>query len=262
MNKGNLYNSFLITIVSILIIVGSVKASTTISTNIDTTGTITSSATSTASAFVATNANTTSTLSGGLRIAGSSGLTVLPNGNVGIGTSTSANKLYVSDLGSEKESLFIDRNDTNGVTAIQINNSNSSDGAVSAIGLSASGGGNLTMVAENPATSWSGQAGYSFIGSLGGLQINSLDGDVRLTVGDEGGVVVASFGFDGVGIGTTSPFSKFHVTAGASATTTVNFGSVGLTSSKACFNTKNTVGSDISFYFVGTSMVVENRLCR
>lgn len=49
---------------------------------------------------------------------------------------------------------------------------------------------------------------------------------------------------------------------GASATTTINFGKMGDTSSKACFNTKNTDGADISFYFVGTSMVVETTPCQ
>ncbi|OGC80570.1 hypothetical protein A2943_03515 [Candidatus Adlerbacteria bacterium RIFCSPLOWO2_01_FULL_51_16] len=49
---------------------------------------------------------------------------------------------------------------------------------------------------------------------------------------------------------------------GASATTTVNFGEIGDSTSHACFNTKNTDGNDISFYFVGTSMVVENNICQ
>ena len=70
-----------------------------------------------------------------------------------------------------------------------------------------------------------------------------------------------SFG-ESVGIGTTTPYSKFQVTSGANATTTVNFGEVGVSSSHACFNTKNTAGADISFYFVSTTMVVENHLCR
>lgn len=48
---------------------------------------------------------------------------------------------------------------------------------------------------------------------------------------------------------------------GASATTTVTFGEIGDISSKVCFNTKNTDGNDISFYFVGTSMVIENNIC-
>src|SRR3990167_3185445 len=45
---------------------------------------------------------------------------------------------------------------------------------------------------------------------------------------------------------------------GASATTTVNFGEIGDSTSHACFNTKNTDGNDISFYFVGTSMIEES----
>lgn len=45
-------------------------------------------------------------------------------------------------------------------------------------------------------------------------------------------------------------------------TTTVTFGTLGNAASKACFNTKNTDGEDISFYFVGTTMVVENGLCQ
>lgn len=65
-----------------------------------------------------------------------------------------------------------------------------------------------------------------------------------------------------VGVGTTTPTTKFHVTSGASATTTVNFGEVGSATSKSCFNTKNTAGTDISFYFVGTTMTVESNLCR
>lgn len=49
---------------------------------------------------------------------------------------------------------------------------------------------------------------------------------------------------------------------GASATTTVNFGEIGDATSHSCFNTKNTDGQDISFYFVGTAMVVENNACQ
>jgi hypothetical protein len=82
-----------------------------------------------------------------------------------------------------------------------------------------------------------------------------------LTIG--GSAATTTFSATGnIGIGTTTPYSKFQVTSGANATTTVNFGEVGAATSHACFNTKNTTGSDISFYFVGTTMVVENNLCR
>jgi hypothetical protein len=49
---------------------------------------------------------------------------------------------------------------------------------------------------------------------------------------------------------------------GAVGTTTVNFGHMGSSTSHVCVNTKNTDGADISFYFVGTSMVVENNACQ
>jgi hypothetical protein len=37
---------------------------------------------------------------------------------------------------------------------------------------------------------------------------------------------------------------------------------MGSSTSHVCFNTKNTDGADISFFFVGTSMVVENNACQ
>ena len=64
-----------------------------------------------------------------------------------------------------------------------------------------------------------------------------------------------------VGIGTTSPASLFQVSAGASATTTVDFGAQS-TSAKTCFNVRNNTGAATSFYFVGTSMVVEAGRCK
>jgi|SRR6266545_3512806 hypothetical protein len=45
-------------------------------------------------------------------------------------------------------------------------------------------------------------------------------------------------------------------------TTTVTFGTLGDTSSKVCFNTKNTNGQDVSFFIVGTSIVVQSNVCQ
>jgi hypothetical protein len=64
-----------------------------------------------------------------------------------------------------------------------------------------------------------------------------------------------------VGIGTTTPASILHVSSGASATTTVDFGAVSVTA-KTCFNVRNNTGDATSFYFVGTTMVVEANRCR
>lgn len=51
------------------------------------------------------------------------------------------------------------------------------------------------------------------------------------------------------------------ISSDGSGTTTVSVGEMGNTNSHACFNTKNTDGNDISFYFVGTQMIVENNIC-
>ena len=63
-------------------------------------------------------------------------------------------------------------------------------------------------------------------------------------------------------IGTSTPSSTIHATAGTSATTTLELGDQYSANSKACYNVKNNTGGSISFYFVGTTMVTENNRCR
>lgn len=65
-----------------------------------------------------------------------------------------------------------------------------------------------------------------------------------------------------VGVGTSTPYSRFHVTSGANATTTTTFGEIGNSTSKSCFNAKTNLGAAVSFYFVGTTMVVESTYCK
>ncbi len=65
-----------------------------------------------------------------------------------------------------------------------------------------------------------------------------------------------------IAIGTTTAVGKFHASAGASATTTSSFAELGVTTSKSCFNVNTAAGAAASFYFVGTTMVVEANYCR
>ncbi len=66
-----------------------------------------------------------------------------------------------------------------------------------------------------------------------------------------------------VGIGTTTPFSTFHVTAGANATTTTSIGSIGLTTSKGCVNMNRSDGGAGSFYLNAAGTIVsEANYCR
>jgi hypothetical protein len=83
-----------------------------------------------------------------------------------------------------------------------------------------------------------------------------MSGDSQLTVPDASGTIGLREA-DQTWAGTNT-FSK-----GDNATTTVNFGLQGaVNGSHVCFNTKNTDGEDISFYFVGTSTVVEPNACQ
>lgn len=63
------------------------------------------------------------------------------------------------------------------------------------------------------------------------------------------------------GIGTSSPASLLHVSAGPSATTTVEFDAQ-VSTSKTCFNVHSDTGGTVSFFFHGTAMVVEAARCK
>jgi len=67
-----------------------------------------------------------------------------------------------------------------------------------------------------------------------------------------------------IGIGTSSPATRLHVSSGAGATTTVTIGELGLTTSKSCVNMNRLDGNPASFYInaAGDGMVVEPNYCR
>ena len=65
-----------------------------------------------------------------------------------------------------------------------------------------------------------------------------------------------------IGIGTSTPVGKLSVSSGASATTTINIGDMYSGTGKSCFNAATNTGGVVSFYFVGTTMVVEANVCR
>lgn len=71
-------------------------------------------------------------------------------------------------------------------------------------------------------------------------------------------------GADGkIGIGTKSPETLFHVSAGSSATTTITIGEINAAGSKSCVNMNTTAGTPASFYIsADNQMVVEAGYCK
>ncbi len=84
-----------------------------------------------------------------------------------------------------------------------------------------------------------------------GIQLRTASGGVEIS----GGPLLSYTNLD-----FKSLFGSYSF-RGIIGTTTINFGEIGSSTAKTCFNTKNTEGGDISFYFVGTTMVVENNVC-
>ncbi|MFA6459519.1 MAG: SGNH/GDSL hydrolase family protein [Candidatus Paceibacterota bacterium] len=74
--------------------------------------------------------------------------------------------------------------------------------------------------------------------------------------------VIRMVGGGNVGIGTTTPATRLHISSGASATTTVSIGELGLSTSKGCVNMNQADGSAGSFYLSGGTLKVENNYCR
>lgn len=113
--------------------------------------------------------------------------------------------------------------------------------------------------------------GVSVLAS-GGFRVTPVipeDDVVAVTVATTGDVTLNSVsGSTSIGTTTISTTSKLVVVNqpylgdGVVATTTVDFGDYATTTSSVCFNTKNSDGGAISFYFNGSNaMVIEANRC-
>ncbi len=242
MKKENILNVFLMIVIGVIAVVGTVSAATTISTNIVTEGKI-GIGTSTPFAKLSVvgnvyfrapesvNAFTINDPANGENVLRydnyeSVKLLLMQNGagNVGIGTSTPAHRLVVEG-----------------------------DNVPMSVGTQGLGAVDFLLGDEQP-------GGYDQGSPMGSIAFNT-GGSMYLKYSADfwGELIPVKDGK--FGIGTSSPASILHVSSGASATTTVDFGAQAITA-KTCFNVRNTAGAATSFYIVGTTIVVEANRCR
>ncbi len=282
MKKENILNVLLVVIIGVLVVVGTVSAATTISTDISTEGVLTVSGTASSTFVGALGVGTTTpwakfsinpnSLGSGIPefAIGSSSLThfvVDGGGKVGVGTAVPDSKLVVS--GSETSAHGVN-------SAIKLINTSSTNGN----SWSIRAGGVGTFTPDN-GLSIADDSNYMFFitgDSNHNVGIGTSTPNAKLAV--RGGNSDSAYSAlnilnssnsslflvrnDGkIGIGTTTPVTKLHVSNGASATTTVSIGELGLSSSKSCINVNASDGSAGSFYMNAAHQIVaEANYCR
>lgn len=195
-------------------------------------------------------------------------------GAVGIGSTSPSARLVVTNPLSTRTAVFEDSTPDATPTVIDASGNFTSGGTITSTGLltasadiALTGGdiyiasGNNRFLAEdslyigadylNNDTDSSGGQGIFFTKNTGiGVAVSGFN---TLAVFKESN----QFSF-----GTSTTNATFTVVAtSTSATTTIEFGDRYTSASDVCFNTKNTAGGSISFYFVGTTLVVENNRC-
>ncbi len=190
--------------------------------------------------FTATSTSATSTFAGGLRAgSGSNGLTVLQNGNVGIGTLSPVALLDVGGIGASPAGfpnlLAGFKANVDSTATIEIQNSSLGGNASTLLIIEGSGGSNQLSLGQygggNVGTSYGlSHFALATIGANNNLAIGSLSGSTLFVTNNTERMRILNSG--NIGIGTSTPYSKLTVW-GAGTSTNALFSLVNNASSTA-----------------------------
>ena len=227
---SNRVASFLAIILSVFFVVATVQAATTISTNIETGGTLTVSGLTTLG-----NASTTQISSSG------TSYFAVSSGTVGIGTTTQTETLHVVD-NDGAAILHLESTSSNANLIIETADGNSFSWQFTNAGAM------LRLQYSGSTKSAFNSTGYLSLGeNLSAVNPLHVGGGASIGAGNVAAPTNGLLVGGNVGVGTTTPATRLHVSSGASATTAVSIGELGLTTSRACVNMNQADGSPGGF---------------
>lgn len=256
---------FILMVATVFLPITTVVAATTIGNNVSVGGTLTTTGASTLTGGFISNAS--SSIGGNFQVAGNQAVGTIPTGNAQLfvqASTTTAVPFSVVDSGgnnifqSASSSINAASGQIYGTAAALLG---SSAGLTGAMELKNNGTQSpfisLDLDSSGHIATFIKPGSIDMANAVATTTINRNSLQLGITSSNATGV----FSVDSSG--NVSASGTLRVNQGANTTTTVNIGSLGLSTSKTCINLQNAVGSQASIYVsAANTLVVEGNACK